>query len=139
MPNLTVLLSLIAVAAYAFVCYLNGRLVVRLITPAPEPVSLACSPLLGGAALGIELWLYGAVGMPWNPITLLAPWFVAWALARRHLLGAVRGDFAALRGEFDGIRREDRLALVLAAVTGVLVVTYVLNLVTQPLTGFDAI
>ena len=139
MPSITVLLSLLAVAAYAFLCYLNGRLLAGLVTKSPEAVSLVCSPLLGGTALGIELWLYGLVGIPWNPVTLVAPWVAAWALARRRLPEAVRADWAMLRAVLEGIRHEDRLALVLAAVTGLLVITYVLNLVTQPLTGFDAI
>ena len=139
MISLTVVLSLVAVAAYVALAYLNGRLIVRMVTATPEPLSTAGAPLLGAAAIGVQLWLYGLASIPWNPITLVAPWLVAWVIARHRLIEALRQDWAFVCAEAQRIRRQDRLTLILVGVAGLLLVTYALNLVTQPLTGFDAV
>src|ERR1700682_3935350 len=139
MPNGTVLLSLVAIPAYFVLCLFVGRMLVNLLTDRPETVSVAGAPLLGAAALGVELWLYGAVHIPWNPITLVLPWLVVAWFMRRRLRDALASDWTRLHVEARAGQALDAFAIVVGILTGVLILTYLLNLVTQPLTGFDAI
>lgn len=111
----------------------------QLLTNRPEGVSVAGAPLLGAAALGVQLWFYGAVRIPWNPITLVLPWLVAAWVMRRPLRKALAGDWVRLRIEARAAQALDSFAIVVAILTGFLIFTYLLNLITEPLTGFDAI
>ncbi len=139
MPNGTVLLSLVAIPAYFAVCLLVGRLLTQLLANRPEAVSVAGAPLLGAATLGVQLWLYGTARIPWNPITLVLPWLILAWIRRQPLHAALVADWSRLRIEGRAAQALDTFAIVVATLTGILMFTYLLNLITEPLTGFDAI
>jgi hypothetical protein len=110
-----------------------------MVTDRAELVSVAGAPLLGAGLLGVQLWMYGVLHVPWNPVTLIGPWLLTWGVTRRRLIEAIKADWETVRVELEGWRHTDRFALILGVLTAVLALTYLLNLVTQPLIGFDAI
>jgi hypothetical protein len=136
---IAVLLSMLAIAAYLVLCYLTGRMLVALIwTELPAP-TIAGLPVLGAGVLAGQLWVYGLAHIPWNLVTLLLPWLVLGAATRSRFSSAFRSDLrrttVAAREDW---ARLDSLSVVLVVVGIVIAFTYVLNLVTEPLTGFDA-
>jgi len=82
--------------------------------------------------------LFSLAHVPGNPITILGPWAVVGLVMRAQLTSRLAGIRARFLLETALMWREDRLAFGLALMTLLLVLTYLLDLVTQPLTGFDA-
>jgi hypothetical protein len=132
-------LSVLDLLAYLAIAYLIGRLLVGLVAANPNSLVRATSPILGGSALAIQLWMYGAVHVPWNALTLLAPWLVAVVIRQRQLRSAVSDDWSGVWAESRLLARSGPLELVLLGGTVALGLVYLLNLVTQPVLGWDAI
>ncbi len=132
-------LSVVGLIAYLAIAYSIGRLLVGLVVANPGGLVRATAPLLGGSALAIQLWIYGAVHIPWNPLTILAPWLVAGVVRRRELRRAAADDWRAVTTEIRLLAASGPLELVLLLGLVALGLVYLLNLVTQPVLGWDAI
>ena len=132
-------LSLLGLAGYLAIAYLTGRLVVGLFVASPSSVVRATSPILGGSALAIQLWVYGAVHIPWHALTILGPWVVAAILRRSQLRRALAEDWRGIQEETLLLARSGPLEVVLLVALAVLGLVYMVNLVTQPVLGWDAI
>lgn len=136
---IAVLLSGIAIAIYLVTCYLTGRLLVALRWSELPAPTIAGVPVLGAGVLAGQLWVYGLAHIPWNLATLLLPWVVLGVAFRKRLGIALRSDYRRTTGAArEDWSRLDALSIVLVVAGAVLAVTYVLNLVTEPLSGFDA-
>ena len=136
---LPTLLPTLAIAFYLATCYLTGRLLVALAwSDLPAP-TLAGVPVLGAGVLAGQLWVYGLAHIPWNLLTLLLPWIVLGVAVRKRLGAAIRSDVRrATTAAREDWSRLDTLSVVLVVVGAILALTYVLNLITEPVTGFDA-
>lgn len=139
MADLLPALSVAGLIAYLGIAYLIGRLLVGLVVANPAGLVRATAPLLGGSALAIELWIYGAVHIPWNPLTIVAPWLVAGIVRQRQLRRAAADDWRAVTAEIRVLVASGPLELVLLLGLATLGLVYLLNLVTQPVLGWDAI
>ncbi len=126
------------VIAYTAACYLVGRLATTTIAVGTGLPAVLAAPA-GASILGLELWGFGAIGIPWNPLTLwMAPAIVAIA-ARSRLRHAVTQDFEGARGWWRQ-SRADRAGRTFVVVVLVLFLSLCLwALVVQPLTGNDAV
>ena len=136
---IAVLLPTLAIAAYLVICYLTGRMFGALIwTELPAP-TIAGLPVLGAGVLAGQLWLYGLVHIPWNLVTLLLPWLVLGVATWKRFGSAIGSDVrrTTLAAREDWAQL-DSLSVILVVVGTVIALTYVLNLITEPLTGFDA-
>ena len=60
MPDGSAGLSLLGLAGYLTIAYLTGRLLVGFVVASPSGLVRATSPILGGSAIAIQLWIYGA-------------------------------------------------------------------------------
>lgn len=135
----TLLLSMLILVAYVGLCYLLGRVAIdTLVRPAP-PLLIAGGALLGATLLALQLWLYGAVQIPWNVWTLLLPWVAISALRRDRLLALVREERQRVARLGRALRTLNGLELVLVAAGTLIILTYMLNLVAKPLFATDAI
>ncbi len=139
MVNGTVFSSIVALIAYVGLCYVIGRLIASWVAREPEGLLLAGSPLIGSTALSLQLWLYGSLGLPWKSWTLLVPWLVAAVLSFRRFLTSVMADWHQAVTISRRITRMEGLEVVLTVVGILVALTYLLNLVTQPLIAWDAI
>ena len=133
------LLSLVGLAGYLAIAYLTGRILLGLVVASPSSLVRATSPILGGSALAIQLWIYGALHIPWNPLTILVPWVLAALLRQRQLRRAVTDDWSGVLAEARLLARSGPLEVVLLVALSVLGLVYMVNLVTQPVLGWDAI
>jgi hypothetical protein len=139
MPNGHVVLSVVVLAAYVAISYVVGRLLLTRLTMHPSlPLRLGV-PLIGAAILALQLWLYGSVHLPWNRVTLLAPWLVLAVLGRRRLWAALIDDWELAKQVGRALTRLEPLELVLVVTGSFFALTYLINLVTQPVIGIDAI
>lgn len=134
-----IVISILTLIAYLAISYVVGRLLVTRLTTHPSPLLLTGAPLIGAGILALQLWLYGSVQLPWNRVTLLVPWLVLVLLSRRRFWAALVGDWELVTQVGRALTRLEPLELVLAVTGMVLALTYLLNLVTQPVTGIDAI
>ena len=137
--DLSVAFSVGALIAYVAIAYAIGRLLVGLVVANPAALVRATAPLLGGSAVAIQLWIYGAVHIAWNPLTILVPWLVAGVVQRHQLRRAAVDDWHAATAEIRVLLASGPLELVLLLGLVVLGLVYLLNLVTQPVLGWDAI
>ncbi len=58
-------------------------------------LELMLAPMAGLAALGLQLWCYGLLSIPWNRWSLVLPWLLASLLLRqrlKHSLQAIKKD-----------------------------------------------
>src|SRR5207253_27738 len=94
---------------------------------------------LGAAAMGIELWIFGVVHVPWFVLWLVLPWLVVVVVTRRRTIAAVRDEVASIRPLLSGLGDLDPLTAGLVAFTVATLGFYLLNLLAQPLVGWDAI
>src|ERR1700737_3716237 len=139
MVNGHIVLSILTLLAYIAIAYAVGRLLVAWLTRDPSPLLSIVAPLIGASLLALQLWLYGGLHMPWNRVTLLLPWVVLVVVSRRRLWAALsRGGGRGKRVGHE-LPRLEPLELLLAVAGLVIALTYLLNLVTQPLTGIDAV
>ncbi|HVS05246.1 MAG TPA: hypothetical protein VHK65_03665 [Candidatus Dormibacteraeota bacterium] len=134
-----IVISILTLIAYLAISYVVGRLLVARLTTHPSPLLLTGAPLIGAGILALQLWLYGSVRLPWNRVTLLLPWLVLVLLSRRRFWAALVGDWELATQVGRALTRLEPLELVLAVTGMVFALTYLLNLVTQPVTGIDAI
>jgi hypothetical protein len=139
MPDGSAGLSLLGLAGYLTIAYLTGRLLVGLVVASPSGLVRATSPILGGSAIAIQLWIYGAVHIPWNPQTILGPWVVVAIVRRAQLRRAITEDWRGILGEARLLVRSGPLEVVLLVALAVLGLLYLVNLVTQPVIGWDAV
>jgi len=139
MADVTPLLSMAGLAGYLAIAYVIGALLAGLVTAAPGGILRATSPILGGSALAIQLWIYGAVHVPWNPLTLLIPWVVVVGLRRSRLRRAITADWLGAVAEARRIIGAGALSVVFCVTLVGIAFLYLLNLVTQPVLGWDAI
>ena len=136
---MTVLGSGLGLALYILLSYLVGRLIVTLLGFQVDALVRAGCPLVGAAAMGIELWIFGVVHVPWFVLWLVLPWLVVAVVTRRRTIAAVREDVASIRPLLSGLGDLDPLTAGLAAFTVATLGFYLLNLLAQPLVGWDAI
>ncbi len=136
---MTVLGSGLGLALYILLSYLVGRLIVTLLGFQVDALVRAGCPLIGAAAMGIELWIFGVVHVPWFVLWLVLPWLVAAVVTRRRTIAAVRDEVASIRPLLSGLGDLDPLTAGLAAFMVATLGFYLLNLLAQPLVGWDAI
>lgn len=110
-----------AILCWLACCGLIGHLLARA-SGAVRP--RAGQALIGGAALALQLWLYGALGVPWHRSALAAPWLVL-ALVLRQRLWPCGTRLARL---WPG--------LLLLAVVGI---AFLCALMDRPWVGYDAL
>ena len=139
MVNGHIVLSILTLLAYIAIAYAVGRLLVAWLTRDPSPLLSIVAPLIGASLLALQLWLYGGLHMPWNRVTLLLPWVVLVVVSRRRFWAALAGDWELVKQVGHELTRLEPLELLLAVAALVIALTYLLNLVTQPLTGIDAV
>jgi hypothetical protein len=139
MVNGHVVVSIFVLAVYLAISYVVGRLLITRLTTHPSPPLRIGAPLIGAAILALQLWLYGSLHLPWNRVTLLAPWLVLVVLGWRRFRAALIGDWELVKEVGRALTQLEPLELVLAVTGLVLALTYLLNLVTQPVIGIDAI
>jgi hypothetical protein len=137
--ELAVVASVAELLVYLVLAYLAGRLLVGLLAEAPGALLRASAPLLGAAAFALQLWLYGAIHLPWNDLTMLGPWLLAALLRRRHLLGSVAADARDLAGEIRLLLASGLLEALLTVLLAIISLVYLVNLLTQPVLGWDGI
>jgi hypothetical protein len=125
--------------AFVTISYAVGRLLLARLTTDPSPPLRVGAPLIGAGILALQLWLYGSLHVPWNQVTLLLPWLVLVLLGRRRVWVALRGDWDLVKQVGRALTQLEPLELVLAGAGLVIGLTYLLNLVTQPVTGIDAV
>ena len=124
--------------AAALVLGVPGRFFV--ITTSIWQATLSFPPDYGrAAAMGIELWIFGVVHVPWFVLWLVLPWLVAAVVTRRRTIAAVRDEVASIRPLLSGLGDLDPLTAGLVAFTVATLGFYLLNLLAQPLVGWDAI
>ena len=136
---MTVLGSGLGLALYILLSYLVGRLSATLLGFHVDALVRAGCPLIGAAAMGIELWIFGVVHVPWFVLWLVLPWLVAAVVTRRRTIAAVRDEVASIRPLLSGLGDLDPLTAGLVAFTVATLGFYLLNLLAQPLVGWDAI
>ena len=136
---MTVLGSGLGLALYILLSYLVGRLIVTLLGFQVDALVRAGCPLIGAAAMGIELWIFGVVHVPWFVLWLVLPWLVVAVVTRRRTIAAVRDEVASIRPLLSGLGDLDPLTAGLVAFTVATLGFYLLNLLAQPLVGWDAI
>lgn len=136
---MTVLGGGLELLIYITVSYCIGRLIIALTRLRVDALVRAGSPLLGAGAMGIQVWLFGVIHVPWFVLFLVGPWLVVASVARRPYFAGLQGDMAALRGFLSGLRDLDPLTAGIAAFTLATMGFYLLNLLAQPLVGWDAI
>ena len=136
---MTVLGSGLGLALYILLSYLVGRLIATLLGFHVDALVRAGCPLIGAAAMGIELWIFGVVHVPWFVLWLVLPWLVAAVVTRRRTIAAVRDEVASIRPLLSGLGDLDPLTAGLVAFTVATLGFYLLNLLAQPLVGWDAI
>jgi hypothetical protein len=139
MVNGHIVLSILTLLAYIAIAYAVGRLLVAWLTRDPSALLSIVAPLIGASLLALQLWLYGGLHMPWNRVTLLLPWVVLVVVSRRRFWAALAGDWELVKQVGHELTRLEPLELLLAVAGLVIALTYLLNLVTQPLTGIDAV
>jgi hypothetical protein len=138
MPDPQMVVAIASFVAFLLVCHVVGCLIVlavRVNVPGVTPPY----PLLGCAALGIQLWAYGFAHIPWNLISLLVPWAIASLLFRRSLIQTLRAQAAAARSVLRRIPSVDPLVGGLIAISALLVIAYTLNLLLHPVTSWDGV
>jgi hypothetical protein len=133
-----VVISVLVLTLYLLLAYLAGRLLLAAAFDRVDGMIAAAAPLVGAAAFAFQLWAYGVVHLGWNALTLLLPWVLAALLAQRRFRDALNGDWVSVR-DFWGRRSADRLDVVLIVAGLAIAGVYLLALVTQPITGSDAI
>src|SRR6266550_6250947 len=136
---MTVLGSGLGLALYILLSYLVGRLIATLLGFHVDALVRAGCPLIGAAGMRIELWIFGVVHVPWFVLWLVLPWLVAAVVTRRRTIAAVREDVASIRPLLSGLGDLDPLTAGLVAFTVATLGFYLLNLLAQPLVGWDAI
>src|SRR5438552_11312317 len=139
MVNGHIVVSILDLMTYLAISYAVGRLLLARLTIDPSPPLRIGAPLIGAAILALQLWLYGSLHLPWHPVTLLLPWLVLVALGRRGFRTAVVSDWELVRQVGRELTRLEPLELVLVVAGVIISVTYLLNLVTQPVVGIDAV
>lgn len=139
MVNGHILVSILALVAYIAISYVVGRLLLAHLTAHPGPPLRVGAPLIGAGIVALQLWLYGSVHLPWNRATLLLPWLVLVVLSRRRLWAALRSDWDLATQVGRALTQLEPLELVLVVAGLLFAFTYLVNLVTQPLIGIDAV
>jgi hypothetical protein len=135
----TILFGGLALSGYILLAYCIGRLIVALLGFRVDPLVRAGSVLLGAAAMALQLWIYGVIHVPWWFVVMLGPWLIAGVVWRRALVVAARTDVQGMRRLLSGLADLDPLAAGIVALTVATVGFYLLNLLAQPLVGWDAI
>jgi hypothetical protein len=132
---------LVAIAdflVFLLICHTVGTvllLAVRVNVPGVVPPSA----IFGLAALGIQLWVYGFVHVPWNGFTLLLPWVAACLLLHRPLRATFRAQGSSIALLFRRIPTVEPLTGVLIALSILLIAIYALNAFIHPVIGWDAV
>jgi hypothetical protein len=104
-----------------------------------DAVIRAGCPLIGAGAMALQLWLYGVIQVPWLLLLVIAPWLLVAVLWRRAFTLALRTDAAGLRQLVGGFRDLDPLTAGIVVLTVATAGFYFLNLLAQPLVGWDSI
>jgi hypothetical protein len=73
---MTTPLVLLWAAGYLLVAFAVGRLLLQLAGWGRSRLAEAVAPAVGTAGLALQLWAYGLLRIPWNPVTLLGPWLL---------------------------------------------------------------
>src|SRR5438874_12971507 len=130
---MTLLGSGLGLALYILLSYLVGRLIATLLGFHVDALVRAGCPLIGAAAMGIELWIFGVVHVPWFVLWLVLPWLVVVVVTRRRTIAAVRDEVASSRPLLSGLGDPDPLTAGLVACRVATLGFYLLNLLAQPL------
>src|SRR5438445_1916393 len=125
---MTVLGSGLGLALYILLSYLVGRLIVTLPGFQVDALVRAGCPLIGAAAMGIELWIFGVVHVPWFVLWLVLRWLVVAVVTRRRTIAAVREDVPSIRPLISGLGVFAPLTPGLAALTVPTLTFYLLTL-----------
>jgi hypothetical protein len=136
---MTVLVGGLALVIYIFLAYCVGRLIVTLMGFRSDAVVRAGSPLLGACAIALQLWIYGLLHVPWWLVLVAAPWIIAAAVWRRAVIEAARTEAVGVRRFVTGLGDLDPLTGGIVVLTLATAGFYFLNLLAQPLVGWDAI
>jgi hypothetical protein len=136
---LSVLFGGLALLLYILLAYCIGRLILILLGFQVDGLVRASSPLLGAAAMAVQLWIFGVIHVPWWLVLVAGPWLVAAVVWRRALVAAARADWAGLRRVVTGLGDVDPLTAGIVALTVATAGFYFMNLLAQPLAGWDAI
>lgn len=134
-----VLVACLEIVIYIALCYAVGRVCLGWVVRQPSALAVAGSLALGAAALSLQLWGFGIVGVPWNAVTLLLPWVVVGILRRRRIVFDVKEDLRRVGLGARSLYQLDRLSILLIAMAGLIAASYFINLITQPLTAWDAL
>jgi hypothetical protein len=132
-------LFVLTLVAYLVVVYMISRVLVGFATANPGALVRATSPIVGAAAIAIQLWIYGAVHLPWNVVAIFLPWLACAVVVRRRLRQAIIDDWRDTLAEVGHLAGAGALELVLAGAIVVVGLVYLLNLATQSVLGWDAI
>jgi hypothetical protein len=130
--------GVLVVLAFTAGCYVLGRLVTATLGGSTGLAASLAAPA-GASMLGLELWAFGAIRVPWNPLTLLLPPAILVFGGRSRLWQALRLDLEGARAWWrDG--RPDRAGdYLFLTVLVVFLPLFLWALVVQPLEGNDAI
>jgi hypothetical protein len=135
----TLCLWILALLAFVGFCYVVGRLALdALIEPTP-PILIAGTTVVGTFVIALQLWLFGVVHLPWNPLTLVLPWVAIAALRRERFMHLVHEDRQRLIRLTQVLSTLNGLELILTVAGTVVVLAYLLSLVAQPVFAWDAI
>jgi hypothetical protein len=137
--RVTALTGGFALLAYVLLAYCIGRLILILLRFEVDGLARASSPLLGAATMAVQLWIYGVIHVPWWLLFLAGPWLIVAVVWRKAVVAAARAEGAGLRRLVAGLSDVDPLTAGIVALTVATAGFYFLNLLAQPLAGWDAI
>jgi hypothetical protein len=130
--------AVLVVLAYTAASYLLGRLVTATIGGSQGLAAALAAPA-GASVLGAELWAFGAIHVPWNPLTLLLPPAILLLAGRSQLRHALGSDLEGARAWWREGRGDRVSSWLLVATLVVFLSLYMWALVVQPLEANDAI
>ncbi|HEV3233182.1 MAG TPA: hypothetical protein VG329_01360 [Candidatus Dormibacteraeota bacterium] len=131
---MTAPLLLAAAAVYFLVATGVGLLLLRLAGWDGSRLAPAVAPAFGAAGLGLQLWAFGLVGIPWNALTLLGPWVIVGLLFMPRLVRMLSRAPAWLRAA-----PRPNWAWLPLGLAALLVLPELSAVVLRPVVGNDAI
>ncbi|MGB2938675.1 MAG: hypothetical protein WBD38_00035 [Candidatus Dormiibacterota bacterium] len=131
---MTAPILLAAAAGYFLVATGVGFLLLRLAGWSRSQLAPAVAPAFGAAGLGLQLWAFGLVGIPWNPLTLLGPWVIGGLLFIPQLIPVLPSVPARLRAAL-----RPSWAWLPLGLAALLVLPELTAVVLRPVVGNDAI
>lgn len=105
-------------------------------------LAVCTAPATGSVSLALQLWVYGALRVPWSGPFLLLPWIVL-ALLMRKTLGGLASSLRAqvadeARAAWERSRLQMVVAIALLLLVAALLLGQVAGLATEPVLAWDA-